>query len=268
MSGTVSDSAARFPFGENWARFLADMDETRLKGAESALAEMLGTPDLSGRIFLDIGSGSGLSSLAARRMGARVMSFDDDPQSVACTAELKRRHFPDDPSWMVAKGSALNEMFLRGLGPCDIVYSWGVLHHTGDMWRALDLATIPVARNGLLFVAIYNDQGCISRYWGAVKRLYNRGPFWRHILAALHAPYLVFARLLFRTLAGKGRLPRGMSLWRDMHDWLGGWPFETARPGEIISFYNARGFALLRERGAGRRHGCNEFVFVRHGSPS
>jgi len=29
-------------------------------------------------------------------LGARVHSFDYDPQSVACTAELKRRYFEGD----------------------------------------------------------------------------------------------------------------------------------------------------------------------------
>jgi len=256
----------RFAFGENWSRFLESVDDARIREAEAGLSEMLGTGDLSGKRFLDIGSGSGLSSLAARRLGARVLSFDDDPQSVSCTAELKRRYFPGDSGWTVAKGSALDEDYLRGLGSFDIVYSWGVLHHTGDMWRALDLATIPVAANGVLFVALYNDQGWISRYWAAVKRLYNRNAALRLVMTAVHAPYLVGVRIVVRTLYGKGRLPRGMSLWHDMRDWLGGWPFETAHPADVIAFCRARGFSLRRERNVGRRHGCNEFVFVR-GAP-
>jgi 2-polyprenyl-6-hydroxyphenyl methylase/3-demethylubiquinone-9 3-methyltransferase len=263
MMDTLAASKTRFPFGENWSRFLAQVDETRIGAAQASLVEMLGESDLSGKTFLDIGSGSGLSSLAARRLGARVLSFDDDPQSVACTAELKRRYFPGDPLWSVTKGSALDEAFLRGLGPYDIVYSWGVLHHTGALWRALDLAATGCAANGRLFIAIYNDQGWITRYWRVVKRLYNRGTLGRFIVITIHAPYLILARLLFRALTGRGPLPRGMSLWRDMRDWLGGWPFEAAPSADVITFCEEKGFSLLRERDVGRRHGCNEFVFVR-----
>ncbi len=82
----------RFGFGANWARFLRHLDEPRIVAAERSLQQMLGLPSLAGLRFLDAGSGSGLFSLAARRLGAEVHSFDYDPQSVACTRELRRRH--------------------------------------------------------------------------------------------------------------------------------------------------------------------------------
>src|ERR1700684_4380793 len=116
----------RFEFGKNWAQFLNSLDEGRIQRAESSLREMLETPDLRGLRFLDIGSGSGLFSLAARRLGARVHSFDYDPQSVACTLELKRRYFPEDTGWVVEQGSVLDEEHLERLGRFDVVYSWGV----------------------------------------------------------------------------------------------------------------------------------------------
>ena len=75
----------RFRFGENWSRFLRVLDAERISQAEQDLKTMLGVADLDGKSFLDIGSGSGLSSLAARRLGATVRSFDYDPESVACT---------------------------------------------------------------------------------------------------------------------------------------------------------------------------------------
>ncbi len=132
-------AGARFAFGRNWLRFLGLLDEERIRQAEKSLQDMLKLETLQGRSFLDVGSGSGLFSLAARRLGATVRSMDYDAQSVACSDELRRRYFPDDPHWIVEQASALDPQYLGGIGQFDVVYSWGVLHHTGQMWRGLSL---------------------------------------------------------------------------------------------------------------------------------
>ncbi len=255
----------RFGFGENWARFLADFDESRLAGAEQSLRDMLKLDSLAGKSFLDVGSGSGLFSLAARRLGARVHSFDYDPRSVACTCELKRLFYANDPEWTVDEGSALDTDYLASLGKFDVVYSWGVLHHTGDMDKALVNVVPAVAQGGLLFIALYNDQGPISRYWTLVKVAYNKNAVLRYLVIAFHAPYLFGLRWLVRALSGRAVLERGMSLWRDMIDWLGGYPFEVARPETIFRLFRDQGFALQELRTCGGRMGCNEFVFRKAG---
>jgi 2-polyprenyl-3-methyl-5-hydroxy-6-metoxy-1,4-benzoquinol methylase len=137
----------RFAFGRNWSRFLELLDERRIAEAEASLCAMLGVTDLHDRRFLDIGCGSGLFSLAARRLGAEVRSFDFDRQSVACAAELRRRYLPDDAGWRIEPGSVLDPEFMGALGTYDVVYSWGVLHHTGAMWIALERALARVAAN-------------------------------------------------------------------------------------------------------------------------
>ena len=161
-----------------------------------------------------------------------------------------------------------------GTGTFDIVYSWGVLHHTGQMWPAIDHAAAAVATQGRLFIAIYNDQGPWSVFWTRVKRTYNRLP------SALRAPYLLgFAAALETGALGTALLRldprrfvdrwtryqsvRGMSRWHDIVDWVGGYPFEVAKPEEVLDFCRARGFELARLRTCGGRMGCNEFVFHR-----
>src|SRR6185312_1451566 len=162
----------RFGFGKNWSNFLEFVNDERIEAATDRLRTAV--QELKGKSFLDIGCGSGIHSLAAVRLGAsRVHSFDYDQDSVNCALELKRRFTPSS-AWKVEQGSALDENYIRSLGRFDVVYSWGVLHHTGNMWKALELATIPVA--DCLMVAIYNDQGNTSRRWQNLKRLYNSGP--------------------------------------------------------------------------------------------
>ena len=199
------EAQTRFAFGANWQRFLDELDDVRIRDAEGSLKTMLGVDDLSGQRFLDAGCGSGLFSLAARRLGARVYSFDFDGQSVACAAHLKTRYFAGDTEWTIEAGDVLDKGTMRGLGSFDVVYSWGVLHHTGAMWRALDNAAGMVAPGGLLFVALYNDQGWISRYWAAVKRVYQRGGIARGAMIAIHWPYLIGARRIVVWRAGRGR---------------------------------------------------------------
>ena len=272
LHGSEVASGERFEFGKNWSAFLSVLDDERIAKAEESLREMLECDSLQGKTFLDIGSGSGLFSLAARRLGAKVHSFDFDSNSFDCTQELRNRYFPNDPNWLVEQGSALDADYLTSLGKFDIVYSWGVLHHTGEMWRALENAVIPTKPGGKLFIAIYNDTGSQAKRWHWIKKTYCQLP------SVLKTPFAIVvilpdeAKNLLRSLVTlkpheylhswtRYKNGRGMNRWHDIIDWVGGYPYEVATVDEIFEFYKARGFSLTKVKSGGVGLGCNEFVF-------
>jgi len=271
MTRTHSEEVSkgeRFQFGANWEAFLDTLNDERIQEAEDSLKVMLGVDDLSGKRFLDMGSGSGLFSLAARRLGAQVHSFDYDPKSVGCTRELKKRYYTDDDDWNVEEGSALDEDYLASLGKFEFVYSWGVLHHTGNMMRALNNAMIPLSDQGTLFIAIYNDQDISSRLWKKIKKTYCSNWLGKLLVSSVFVPWFALQGIAIGLIKFKNPLgqfsnyknKRGMSIYHDWVDWLGGYPFEVAKPEVIFDLYRNHGF-ILEKLITTNRLGCNQFVF-------
>ena len=185
-------------------------------------------------------------SLAAKRLGAKVYSFDYDSKSAACTLELKRQYFPKDNNWVIEEGSVLDNNYLNKLKQFDIVYSWGVFHHTGNMWQAIRNIGSLVVKDGKLFISIYNDQGGQSKRWRKIKFIYNSLPnyfkstFVILIMGPLEIKYIIqsiirgtFMQYINNIKNYKIHSKRGMSYWHDIVDWVGGYPFEVAKPEEV-----------------------------------
>ena len=260
-------SGHRFEFGKNWASYLDSLDDEKIAEAELCLTKMLDISNFRNMSFLDIGSGSGLMSLVAKRMGAKVRSFDYDLMSVKCTEFLKEKYFPDDPDWTISAGSALDGEFITSLGQFDIVYAWGVLHHTGNMWQALENVILPVRQGGKLFLMIYRDDGWKTCVWRFVKRTYCSGAIGKALIVGIFIPYYVIRGVIEDSLHRKDPMQRyrdykkcrGMSKFTDWLDWLGGYPYEVATPEKLISFYECRGFRFLKQN----EKNDQEYIFQR-----
>jgi SAM-dependent methyltransferase len=243
-------SELRFGFGENWLDFIRNLGDEQIKEAERSLLKLLRCDTLKGQTFLDVGSGSGLFSLAARRLGARVHSFDYDPSSVRCTQQLREYHLADDPDWKVERGSILDPDYVRRLGQFDIVYAWGVLHHSGAMRDAIANAASAVTPTGLFTFALYRRTR-LCRLWRAEKRWYASAS-----LAAQRRARAIYIGLLFRLrFLVRGRdfashvanykKNRGMDFSHDVHDWLGGYPYESISSDEVDALMGRLGFACV-----------------------
>ena len=261
----------RFQFGSNWKSFLDSINEQRINNAAESLDAMLGKKNYTGLSFLDVGSGSGLFSLAARKLGFKVYSFDFDKQSIACTKKLKELYFKEDNNWTIEEGSVLDLEYIRNLGTFDVVYSWGVLHHTGQMWKALDNADLPVKENGKLFIAIYNDQHLKSKIWLTVKQIYNANMIGRLLVKSFFISFFTLGYFIRDITRLKNPLSRyreykqqrGMALYTDLIDWIGGLPFEVASPDAIFNFYTEKNY-ILQKLITTNHYGCNQFVFKKN----
>jgi SAM-dependent methyltransferase len=254
-----------FEFGKNWVSYCTNaLSNDRVSVARKEFNELFTGIPLQGKKFLDIGFGQGLSLFFAAESGAEVTGCDKD---LECRKALNRtaEFFDGKATFPIVIGSILSSETvgrLRGFtdGAFDIVHAWGVLHHTGEMFRAIDNACDLIAANGYFIVAIYNKHWS-SPLWNVMKRIYCQSPkIMQHLLIAAFLPVIFFAKLL---ITGRNplRQQRGMDFYFNSIDWVGGYPYEYASVGEIRSFVERKGFTCVRTIPAEVPTGCNQFIF-------
>ncbi len=252
-----------FKFGENWASFSKQLDEARIEEAMNSLTSLFGEDALKGKSFLDIGCGSGLFSIAAARLGARsVVGTDVDPISVTVSQANAMQWLKDPAAVSFCQLSALDAEQMDTLGQFDVVYSWGVLHHTGNMALALENAAKRVAPGGLFMIAIYNRHWS-SGGWKVIKWLYNRvGRIGQKIIIWVFTPIIFVAKWLV-TFRNPLKMRRGMDFVHNVVDWVGGYPYEYASAEDMSRRLAELGFASVEVRRANTPIGCNEFICKR-----
>jgi 2-polyprenyl-6-hydroxyphenyl methylase/3-demethylubiquinone-9 3-methyltransferase len=262
------DGSMRYEFGRNWSRFARkSFSQERVDIARRHMLALLKLDDLKGLDFLDIGSGSGLHSLAAFQAGAgRIHSLDYDPDSVATTTFM-REQAGNPKTWTVERGDVLDADYMANLGQWSFVYSWGVLHHTGDVWTAIDNASRTVAPGGIFYIALYAaDVQDDPDFWLRIKQEYNqsgklkrfRMEWWYAWVYIMGRSPLGLPRLITRMV--RHRFSRGMSMFSDIRDWLGGWPMEFVYDKDVIQFLEDKSFRL---RNIKTGEACSEYVFDR-----
>lgn len=242
-----------FAFGANWLSYSKLVDEKRVHVAAAALHNLVNVKD---RTFLDLGCGSGLASVAAAKLGAKhVVAVDPDGDCIRATQALAYRYNRN------IKAIQLDIFSFHK--PFDIVYCWGVLHHTGRLWEAFDRACSLVNPTGTLVLAIYQPTS-LDSFWRAEKWFYSRAP--KAIQSLIYWP---FALALWLAKQGRTGAPRGMDFWHDVHDWLGGYPYETASPALVKANLEVKGFILTHCEGTPIRFGlfgsgCYQYVTYRN----
>ncbi len=266
----LKKAETHFKFGENWKNFSQEINEERIMEAKKSLVKFFGDKGLEGKAFLDIGCGSGLFSLAALLLGAKnVMAVDIDQDSVATTTHVLETFAPKKA--FKTKVVSVFDLDPKKHGTFDIVYSWGVLHHTGSMEEAIAKASKMVSPKGLFALALYTKTP-LCHFWKKEKYLYTNAPkAIQFLMRCVWYSLFFLSQIVFRknviAYIRNYKSSRGMSFSHDVHDWLGGFPYESMAPQDMrdlakkLHLKPHAEFLIKAPRLGLLGTGCDEYVF-------
>jgi 2-polyprenyl-6-hydroxyphenyl methylase/3-demethylubiquinone-9 3-methyltransferase len=259
----MEQSKITFSFGKNWKDYLKTVSKEEIDKAKYDIEEWLGTNFVSGKTVIDVGSGSGIHSLAFYLLGAKtICSFDFDKYSVEATKILWEKE-GKPKNWIVSQGSILDKQFLKSFGQdFDIVYSWGALHHTGAMWEAVDNSINLVKSGGKLWISLYAEGPNYSKDLALKQRYNSASPLGKKGMIYKSIARIMLSRLRHfkNPFTWNEKISRGMNVYHNIVDWLGGLPYEVANEDEVLRVCRKKGLILerikVKEEGA-----ANIYVF-------
>lgn len=257
--------AHHFSFGQNWLEYNQNwLTEEKLNQAKEHFDKLCGGIDFTNKKFLDVGFGQGLTLFLASQKQAQCQGIDIDPKNITAFEVAKKKLGSVEKNLapiQVQVASILDAQFVtQNHEAFDIVYAWGSLHHTGQMYPALKNCLSLLKPGGYFVCAIYNRHWS-SGTWHWIKKNYNRSPHWLKKLAiGLLIPPIFLAKWLV-TFKNPLKMKRGMSFYYDVIDWVGGYPYEYASAEEMFAFFKKNSLKKIRWQKANVPTGCHEYVF-------
>ena len=247
-----------FSFGKNWLHFIQNNINDSV--IESSRIDIIKWFDVKDKSIIDIGCGSGLSSLIFNNEKAKyIYSFDYDINSVDSTLLLKNKQKIINNDWVIKQGNILDTDYIKSLGKFDIVYSWGVLHHTGDLWKAIKNAIY--LSNDLIMLSLYSN---IANYDNDFTAKQNYNKFNELEKKKNIADYVMTVKQSSKKneeiLNWNTPSKRGMNKYNDIIDWVGGFPYEVCSTKQINQFMEENGFILIQKYDPVQQ-ACHEWLF-------
>lgn len=247
-----------FKFGKNWKNYSNKITKVNIEDSLRDLKYLLKSLKLKNNLtFIDVGCGSGVHSIAAKKLGFKVTSVDRDKTCIITTKKNFNKFYNSNKTTIFQDDILNTKVFKK----YDIVYSWGVLHHTGNLWKALNNVKKLVKKNGYLIISLYKKTA-FDRMWVFIKRYYNKFRVFRYFINILFMPFFFYISKKSRSYR------RGQNWYFDAIDWLGGYPYETMSPEKMKFHFSGFQMIYISRNKPMKYKGffgseCAEFIFKR-----
>lgn len=177
------------------------------------IKQTIGFDSYPGKRLLEVGFGTGTDLLQFARGGAIVTGLDLTPRSI----EIARRRFEvHGLNGEFTIGDAENLSFPDA--SFDVVYSFGVLHHTPDTHRAIRELYRVLKPGGVAIVMLYHRASLY--YFGSIvfKHGLLRGELFKHSPADIMSRHVEYSETEGRPLVKAYTRGEARKLFSDFHE--------------------------------------------------